>query len=60
MKVEQMLTGEEVAKLLHIHLNTVRRWSDKGVLANYRIGSRGDLRFKVSDIKKYLRECKRG
>ena len=59
MKVEQMLTGEELAKLLAIHINTVRRWSKEGKLPSYRIGSRGDLRFKASDIKRYLRGCKR-
>jgi hypothetical protein len=28
----------------------VRRWADKGILKVYRIGSRGDRRFKREDI----------
>jgi len=42
-------TGD-VARLLNIHLNTVRRWSKKGILNAYRIGPRGDRRFRREDI----------
>ncbi len=35
-----MLTVREVARLLHIHTNTVRRWSNQGILNAYHIGSR--------------------
>jgi len=35
-----MLTVREVARLLHIHSNTVRRWSDRGILGAYRITRR--------------------
>ncbi|HEY32757.1 MAG TPA: helix-turn-helix domain-containing protein [Dehalococcoidia bacterium] len=44
------LTVREVAYLLNIHVNTVRRWSDNGILKSYRIGPRGDRRFKRADI----------
>jgi len=36
-----MLTTSEVARLLNVHINTVRRWSNQGILKTYRIGSRG-------------------
>ena len=49
-----LLTVKEVARLLHIHSNTVRRWSNTGVLPVYRIGARGDRRFKMKDVLNLL------
>jgi len=60
MRVESppssMLTVREVSQLLHVHSNTLRRWSDQGVLRAYRIGPRGDRRFKPEDIAVLLLE----
>jgi excisionase family DNA binding protein len=50
----RMLTISEVAKLLNLHINTVRRWSDHGILKPYRIGPRGDRRFMRDDIICFL------
>jgi len=50
----QMLTTSGVAKLMHIHINTVRRWSNEGILKSYRIGPRGDRRFRKEDVMIYL------
>jgi len=55
-KIEPMLTIGEVARLLHIHNNTVRRWSDQGILKVYRITHRGDRRFRREDIARFLAE----
>ncbi len=55
-----MLTGSDVAYLLGVHVNTVRRWSNQGILRGYRISSRGDRRFKREDIDKFLQESKIG
>lgn len=55
-QVEPMLTVREVAQLLHIHNNTVRRWSDQGIIRTYRISRRGDRRFKQEDIAQVLAE----
>ena len=49
-----MLTIAETAHLLNVHANTVRRWSDHGVLKSYRIGTRGDRRFHREDIDDFL------
>lgn len=54
-----MLTVREVSRLLHVHSNTLRRWSDQGVLRAYRIGPRGDRRFKPEDIAVLLLEQSR-
>jgi len=48
-------TGD-VAQLLNLHVGTVRRWSDKGILKAYRIGSRGDRRFRREDVDALLKE----
>ncbi len=50
-----MLTASDTAYLLGIHVNTVRRWSKRGVLKAYRISVRGDRRFKREDIEEFLR-----
>jgi excisionase family DNA binding protein len=50
----EMLTVSEVAKVLHVHPNTVRNWSDNGLLRAYRLGYRGDRRFSRREIEKFL------
>lgn len=54
--INGMLTISEVAQLLNVHINTVRRWSNQGALKSYRIGSRGDRRFRQEDIASFLIE----
>jgi len=49
-----LLTTAQAAEYLNVHVNTVRRWSNKGVLEAYRIGSRGDRRFRRQDVDKLL------
>ena len=52
--IDPMLTTSEVAKILSVHINTVRRWSNQGILKSYRIGSRGDRRFRMEDIDNFF------
>jgi excisionase family DNA binding protein len=49
-----MFTTRELAKFLNVHINTVRRWSDQGVIKSYRIGPRGDRRFSRDDVLSFL------
>jgi excisionase family DNA binding protein len=51
-----MMTASELANLLNVHINTVRRWSNRGILKVYRIGPRGDRRFSKEDIDSFLAE----
>jgi len=53
-EIDPMLTTSDVAHLLNVHINTVRRWSNKGILKGYRVGSRGDRRFRHEDITRFL------
>jgi excisionase family DNA binding protein len=55
-EIMPMLTVKDVAVILNIHVNTVRRWSDQGILKAYRITSRGDRRFRQQDIARFLAE----
>jgi excisionase family DNA binding protein len=55
----KLLTVTEVARLLYVHPNTVRRWSDAGLLKTYHIGRRGDRRFAVEDIRGFLQASQR-
>jgi excisionase family DNA binding protein len=55
-RAETMMTASELANLLNVHINTVRRWSNRGILKVYRIGPRGDRRFSKEDIDSFLAE----
>lgn len=55
-----ILTTGDVAQLLGLHPNTVRRWSKKGILKSYRIGSRSDRRFRREDVDGFFNEGLRG
>jgi len=52
--MDDMLTVGEVARLLHVHPNTLRRWSNKGRIRSYRINPRGDRRYRLRDIEGFL------
>jgi excisionase family DNA binding protein len=50
----ELLTVSEVARLLRVHPNTLRLWSNRGLLKTYRIGYRRDRRFRRQDIDSFL------
>lgn len=53
-KATPLLTISEAAEFFHVHANTLRRWSDVGLLVSYRISSRGDRRFFREDLMRFL------
>ncbi|MBM4433376.1 MAG: helix-turn-helix domain-containing protein [Chloroflexi bacterium] len=54
--LDTMLTIRQVADFLHVSISTVRRWSDTGVLRSYRIGPRGDRRYRREEVFRFLEE----
>lgn len=53
-QLETMLTARQVADFLQVSISTVRRWSDKGMVKFYRVGSRGDRRYQRRDVIQFL------
>ena len=49
-----MLTASEVAGMLHLHVNTVKRLGDRGELPFYRVCKRGDRRFRLEAVMTFL------
>lgn len=49
-----MLTTGDVAHLLGLSVNTVRRWNKLGILKAYHLGPRGDRRFRREDVDSFL------
>lgn len=45
-----MLTISDVTRLLGVHINTARRWSNQGIIRAYRIGPRRDRRYRREDV----------
>ena len=53
-EIDTLLTAGEAASLLHVHINTVRKWSNLGVIPSSRVGPRGDRRFRKRDLMAFL------
>jgi len=54
----ELLSSTDAARFLGVHPNTVRKWSNKGIIHAYRVGERLDRRFRKTDLEKLL-ETKR-
>ena len=50
------LTVEGVARLLHVHRNTVKQWSEMGLIQSSLISTKGDRLFLWEDINKFLKD----
>ena len=48
------LSVTKAARLLGVHPNTIRAWSDQGRLRYYRINPRGDRRYRLGDLQGFL------
>ncbi|MBA3235348.1 MAG: GAF domain-containing protein, partial [Chloroflexi bacterium] len=54
------LSVTKAARLLGVHPNTIRAWSDAGRLRYYRINTRGDRRYRSSDLQRFLTAAEAG
>src|SRR5262245_13172731 len=52
--IDATLSVTKAARLLGVHPNTVRAWSDAGRLRFYRINPRGDRRYRLGDLQRFL------
>ena len=50
----RMLTVRDIALVLNVHSNTVRRWEKEGLLKSYSIGPGHSLRFRQEDVLDFL------
>jgi two-component system sensor histidine kinase/response regulator len=51
--LKRMLTVDEVAYALHVHPSTIRKWASEGQLKSYRLGAKGNVRFKIEDVSDF-------
>jgi len=49
-----IMTCDEVAEYLRVHVNSVRRWSRCGKLTAFKVGGRGDWRYRQQDVMAFL------
>jgi len=49
-----IMTCDEVAEFLRVHVSSVRRWSRCGKLRAYKVGGRGDWRYRKQDVLAFL------
>jgi excisionase family DNA binding protein len=53
-----LMTISQVAKLLNVHVNTIKKWSNQGIIRPDRVGHRGNRIFKREDIEQFLSGAK--
>ena len=53
---DTLLTTSEAAAMLNAHPNTIRRWTESGLLNCYRVGPRGHRRFRIEELEDFLGE----
>ena len=52
--IDATLSVTRAAQVLGVHPNTIRSWSDAGRLRYYRINPRGDRRYRMGDLQRFL------
>ncbi len=54
--MEKLLKLNEAAEILSVHPNTLRLWDKKGILKAVRIGEKRIRRYRLEDIKKFIKK----
>ncbi len=60
MAATKLLAVGEASQVLSVHPNTLRKWSDGGLIPSYRIGQRRDRRFIMSDLVDFMQQFHNG
>ena len=53
------LTISQVAEMLQVHINTLRRWSNQGRIKSYRVGGNKARVFAEEDVRQFLADSTR-
>ncbi len=56
----EWLAVQEAADLLGIHVNTLTRWADAGIVPHYRHGPRRDRRFRAAELERFITRSRSG
>jgi len=56
--LSKLLTIRQAAEILNVHVETLRRWDNKGKLPAIKVNDRGDRRYRQEDIENYLNKRK--
>ncbi len=54
---DAILTVTRAATVLGVHPNTVRTWSDQGRIPFLRVNARGDRRYRMADLARFLEDA---
>jgi excisionase family DNA binding protein len=56
---KEIMTCDEVAEYLRVHVSSVRRWSRSGKITAFKVGGRGDWRYREQDVLSFLYDTSR-
>jgi DNA-binding transcriptional MerR regulator len=51
----RLLTLREASAILAVHENTLRRWSDAGLIQYFRVGPRNDRRYLDYEVRRFVK-----
>ena len=57
---QKLLTLREAAELLNVHIRTLQRWDESGVLVAIRVGTGRHRRYRREDIERLLKKGTNG
>lgn len=58
MDIPKLLTIRQAAEILNVHIETLRRWDKSGKLKAVIINDRGDRRYELQSIQKFIKDKK--
>ncbi len=54
---EMLYTATEVAGMLRVHPDTIRNWSNRGLLSPQRLGRRGDRHYSLTGLQSFIQQA---